>query len=95
MRLQLVWLSERDGCELSLILTFDQPGGKLDCIELRHPSQPPTILPPRMEQSHGRRRSSAAPTVGPEFGSLMKAIRANDVPVVVSEALDWVERIGM
>lgn len=31
----------------------------------------------------------------PQFGPLLKAIQANDVPVVVMEAWDWDENLRM
>lgn len=100
-RLHLVYLSSADGCELALVLHFDRPGGKLTSIELHHPTQAPIALPPTQQQQKKQPRKSLRPnaqpdltqtTVAPEFGTLMKAIQANDVPAVVMEGWDWVER---
>lgn len=89
-RIYLAWLSG-DGCELGLVLAFDQPGGKLESIELQHPSQATLHLPPPgMDLA-----STASESLSPEFGPLLRAIKANDVPVVVMEAWDWSERNGV
>lgn len=95
--IELVWISTRSGCELGLVLTFDQPGGRLEWIELQHPEQAVVRLPP-VSRVASKGRKSMGPEmeeVDAEFGPMLRAIRANDVPVVVMEALDWVERTGI
>ncbi|PWN19514.1 hypothetical protein BCV69DRAFT_284140 [Microstroma glucosiphilum] len=103
-RISLAWVSEKNGCEMSVVLQFDQPGGKLESVELHHPTQAtPIHLPPRSLKSKARTagRPSQAHTaseqelVDPQFGPLLKAIQANDVPVVVMEAWDWDENLRM
>lgn len=95
-RLNLVYVSSADGCELSLCLQFDRPGGRLRSVELHHPTQPVTLLPPptQAQGKNGRKSLSSTAVVSPEFSTLLKAIKANDVAAVVMEGWDWVERKG-
>lgn len=129
-------MSEKNGCEMSVVLQFDQPGGKLESVEvsqrgslegkghpriiipespslhrfplaspkLHHPTQAtPIHLPPRSLKSKTRTTgrtsqahiASESELVDPQFGPLLKAIQANDVPVVVMEAWDWDENLRM
>lgn len=61
----------------------------LSSAQLNHESQQQPISLPASDE-----REAARTTYARDFGTLLAAIEANDVPAIVMEAWDWVERKG-
>lgn len=82
--LSLIYVSSLDGCELSLGLRFDQPGGRLINVELQHPTEPSANL--------SLLDTTSPSELSPQLRNMFKAAKANDVAAVVMEGWIWAEQ---